>query len=95
MGTAPFFLIVKLLTARSLLAAKSSAFADIAAASRVVQESKMHVSFCTQWGVDLAELESTPESPACAAYGAYMMDVGMQGPSNPTVFLFFSGCSHL
>lgn len=39
----------------------------------------MHVSFSAQWGVDLAELESTPESPACAAYGAYIMDVGLQG----------------
>ena len=39
----------------------------------------MHVSYCAQWGVDLAELESTPESPACTAYGAYIMDVGMQG----------------
>jgi thiaminase len=39
----------------------------------------MHISFCAQWGVDLAELESTPESAACTAYGAYIMDVGMKG----------------
>jgi hydroxymethylpyrimidine/phosphomethylpyrimidine kinase len=39
----------------------------------------MHVSFCAQWGVDLAELESTPESTACTAYGAFIMDVGMKG----------------
>lgn len=44
----------------------------------------MHVAFSTQWGIDLAELESTPESPACTAYGAYIMDVGMQGASSPT-----------
>lgn len=44
----------------------------------------MHVAFSTQWGIDLAELESTPESPACTAYGAYIMDVGMKGASSPT-----------
>lgn len=42
----------------------------------------MHVAFSAQWGIDLAELESTLESPACTAYGAYIMDVGMQGASS-------------
>lgn len=45
----------------------------------IVKECGMHVSFCAQWGVDPAELESTPESPACTAYGAYIMDIGLQG----------------
>ena len=44
----------------------------------------MHVAFSEQWGVDLTELESTPESPACTAYGAYIMDIGMQGASSQT-----------
>ncbi|KAH8980791.1 hypothetical protein EDB92DRAFT_260788 [Lactarius akahatsu] len=69
--------------ANGLLVAKSSAYADFAAAAEivlaVVRERKMHVAFSAQWGIDLAELESTPESPACTAYGAYIMDVGMQG----------------
>jgi thiaminase len=67
----------------SLLVAKSSTYAGFAAAAEVVlsvvKEHNMHVSFCAQWGVDLAELESTPESTACTAYGAYIMDVGMKG----------------
>jgi hydroxymethylpyrimidine/phosphomethylpyrimidine kinase / thiaminase len=65
------------------LAAKSSAYADFVAAADMVlaiaKESKMHVAFSAQWGVDLAELECTPESPACTAYGAYIMNVGLQG----------------
>ena len=69
----------------SLLVAKSSTYAEFAAAAEVVlsvvKEHHMHVSFCAQWGVDLAELESTPESAACTAYGAYIMDVGMKGAS--------------
>ncbi|KAH9972904.1 Ribokinase-like protein [Russula compacta] len=69
--------------ANSLLAAKSPEYADIAAAADVVlaivTERQMHASFSAQWGVDLAELESTQESPACTAYGAYLIDVGLQG----------------
>ncbi|KAH9056784.1 Ribokinase-like protein [Lactarius vividus] len=69
--------------ANGLLVAKSSAYAGFAAAAEVVlsvvRESEMHVAFSAQWGIDLAELESTPESPACTAYGAYIMDIGMQG----------------
>ena len=66
----------------SLLAAKTPAYADVAAAAEVVlavvKERQMHASFCAQWGVDLAELESTQESSACTAYGAYLIDVGLQ-----------------
>ena len=65
-------------------------YSDLAAAAEtvlaVVKEHKMHVSFCAQWGVDLAELESTPESPACTAYGAYIMDVGLQGTFKYSLF---------
>ena len=71
------------LISSSLLAAKSSAYAEFSAAAEIilsiVKEHSMHISYCAQWGVDVAELESTPESPACTAYGAYLMDVGMQG----------------
>lgn len=67
----------------SLLVAKSSVDAEFAAAAEtvlaIVKEHKMHISYCAQWGVDLAELERTPESPACTAYGAYIMDIGLQG----------------
>jgi hydroxymethylpyrimidine/phosphomethylpyrimidine kinase len=67
----------------SLLAAKSAVYLDFSAAAdtilAIVKERGMHVSFCAQWGVDLAELESTPESPVCTAYGAYIMDIGLQG----------------
>lgn len=67
----------------SLLAAKSAVYLDSVAAAETVlaiaKERGMHVSFCAQWGVDLAELESTPESPVCTAYGAYIMDVGLKG----------------
>ncbi|KAI0261730.1 Phosphomethylpyrimidine kinase-domain-containing protein [Gloeopeniophorella convolvens] len=69
--------------ANGLLAAKSPAYADFAAAAQtvlsIVRESATHVSFCARWGVDRVALESAPESPACTAYGAYILDIGLQG----------------
>ncbi|KAI0296853.1 hypothetical protein BC826DRAFT_1003347 [Russula brevipes] len=69
--------------ANGLLAAKCTTYDKFQSAAEtilgVVDEHRMHIAFCAQWGVTLAELESTPESPACTAYGAYMMDAGQHG----------------
>jgi hydroxymethylpyrimidine/phosphomethylpyrimidine kinase len=69
--------------AYALLASKSHDFAPILAAARIVlhisRESTMHTSFCAQWGVTIQELETTPESPATTAYGAFLVDTGLQG----------------
>ena len=67
-----------------LLAAKSTSFSAIAAATESVQSvlreiSTNHKAFCTRWSVDEKELEETPESTATTAYGAYIMDIGLQG----------------
>jgi len=66
-----------------LLAAKSHAYAPITAATEVVfnivRESSMHVGYCAEWGITADELNSTPESPALTAYGAFLIDIGMQG----------------
>ena len=39
----------------------------------------MHVAYCAEFGVTLEELEATPEAPATMAYGAFLIDVGLQG----------------
>jgi hydroxymethylpyrimidine/phosphomethylpyrimidine kinase len=83
----------------SLLAAKSATYSDLSATAKtilaIVEERKMHVSFSAQWGVDIAELESTPESTACTAYGAYIMDIGLQGAfvDPPSLGVHHSLCS--
>ncbi|KAG6376499.1 hypothetical protein JVT61DRAFT_2492 [Boletus reticuloceps] len=68
---------------RRLLAAKSHDFAPISSAAKVMQhiadEKTMHVSYCAKCGITLEELERTPESPATMAYGAFLIDVGLQG----------------
>lgn len=67
----------------SLLAAKSSTFSAIHAATRtiinVVEEVSTHKSFCAQWGITEEELVNTPESSATTAYGAYILNVGLEG----------------
>ncbi|KAI0933434.1 hypothetical protein AcV5_005581 [Taiwanofungus camphoratus] len=71
--------------AYGLLAAKSSTFTSIHSATstiiNVINEVSMHQSYCTQWGISEEELKATPESPATTAYGAYLLDTGLQGDS--------------
>ncbi|THH13095.1 hypothetical protein EW146_g7093 [Bondarzewia mesenterica] len=75
--------------AYGLVAAKSPDYDVIASAAEVmmhiVRESRLHKSFCELWGVSPEELEGGPESPACTAYGAYILDMGLQGDSSRLV----------
>jgi len=45
----------------------------------VIEEIKTHRSFCQHFGIAIEELENTPESSATTAYGAYILDMGLQG----------------
>ncbi|KAF9460881.1 Phosphomethylpyrimidine kinase-domain-containing protein [Collybia nuda] len=71
--------------AYALLAAKSSTFTAIESATttilNVISEIATHKSFCNTFGITNEELEDTPEAPATTAYGAYLIDVGLQGDS--------------
>ncbi|KAF8557087.1 heme oxygenase-like protein, partial [Imleria badia] len=73
--------------AYALLASKSNDYSSICAAVKailgIVEEANlkntMHTSFFAQWGTSLQDLERTPESPATTAYGASLIDMGLQG----------------
>ncbi|KAF8638833.1 hypothetical protein AX17_001891 [Amanita inopinata Kibby_2008] len=71
--------------AYGLIAAKSSELSSISdaaeAAIDVIKEIANHKMFCRQFGVTSEELESTPESTTTTAYGAYILDMGLQGDS--------------
>jgi len=45
----------------------------------IVRESTLHKEYCAQWNISADELENTVESPATMAYGAYLIDIGLQG----------------
>ena len=71
-------------TSRSLLIAKTKSFAGIKPAVdtilNVLNEVSMHRAYCSnELGISSDELESTPESPATTAYGAYLLDAGLSG----------------
>ncbi|KAG6854169.1 hypothetical protein C0991_009821 [Blastosporella zonata] len=68
-----------------LLAAKSPSFKAIDSATKtimnIIAEINTHKAFCASFGVSEEELESTPEAAATTAYGAYLIDIGLQGDS--------------
>ncbi|KAJ8494986.1 hypothetical protein ONZ51_g1948 [Trametes cubensis] len=71
--------------AYGLLVAKSSTYSSIQSATQtiinIINEVSTHKAFCAQWGISETDLASTPESPSTTAYGAYLIDMGLQGDS--------------
>ncbi|KAG6907521.1 hypothetical protein DXG01_008610 [Tephrocybe rancida] len=71
--------------AYGLLAAKSSSFKTIGNATQtilnIIAEIETHKNFCASFGVSEEEFENTPEGAATTAYGAYLIDIGLQGDS--------------
>ncbi|KAL7282905.1 hypothetical protein ACG7TL_002321 [Trametes sanguinea] len=71
--------------AYGLLVAKSSTYGSIESATQtivnVINEVRTHKAFSARWGISEADLAATPESPSTTAYGAYLIDVGLQGDS--------------
>jgi hydroxymethylpyrimidine/phosphomethylpyrimidine kinase len=63
--------------------AKSSTFVQIGSATQTVlsilAEINTHKAFCNSFGVTQEQIESTPETAATMAYGAYLIDTGFQG----------------
>ncbi|KAF8959768.1 Phosphomethylpyrimidine kinase-domain-containing protein [Flammula alnicola] len=75
--------------AYSLLAAKSTSFGLIESSTQtilnVLYEIGNHKAFCAKFGITEEDLESTPESAATSAYGAYIMDIGLQGDTTKLI----------
>ncbi|KAN0093330.1 hypothetical protein V8E55_004114, partial [Tylopilus felleus] len=85
--------------AYALLASKYNDYASIYAAAKSIlgiqDETKpgtsegaknaIHTFFFEQWGTPLQDLEKTPESPATTAYGASLIDMGLQGDTTVLV----------
>ncbi|KAF8061754.1 Phosphomethylpyrimidine kinase-domain-containing protein [Lyophyllum atratum] len=69
--------------AYGLLAAKSTAFEAIGSATQtiinIIKEIDTHRTFCASFGITTEDLLNTPEAPATTAYGAYLIDIGLQG----------------
>ena len=74
----------------SLLVAKSTSFPLIESSTatilNILQEIGNHKAFCTKFGITEDELENTPESATTTAYGAYLLDTGLQGKNQTLRF---------
>ncbi|EJD48646.1 thiamin biosynthesis protein [Auricularia subglabra TFB-10046 SS5] len=80
--------------ANGLLAAKSHSFAGMSAAALTIQaivsEKSTHEELCAAYGVSQEVLRSTPESPATAAYGGYLLDVALTGDAGAVLVVLGS-----
>jgi len=47
--------------------------------TNILNEINTHKAFCASFGITEAELENASESTATTAYGAYLIDIGLQG----------------
>lgn len=45
----------------------------------VLHEIGNHKAYCATFGITEEDLENTPEATATIAYGAYIIDIGLQG----------------
>ncbi|KAK2460683.1 hypothetical protein APHAL10511_007153 [Amanita phalloides] len=81
--------------AYGLLAAKYTDFSSISDSAAVVlsviDEIGNHKKLCQQFGVTMEELENTLESTATTAYGAYILDTGLQGDATK-LFMALIAC---
>ncbi|KZT11149.1 uncharacterized protein LAESUDRAFT_720340 [Laetiporus sulphureus 93-53] len=81
--------------AYGMLAMKSSTFTAIHATTQtiisILNEVSMQKTYCAQFGISEEELEATAESAACTAYGAYILDAGIQGDT-PRLIMALAAC---
>ena len=66
-----------------LAAYKAQSFQEIEQAQKdlaiTLQEVKLHIQYCKEWGIDESSLLQTKESMACIAYTRFVLDCGING----------------
>ncbi|KAL2760915.1 hypothetical protein ACRALDRAFT_2131177 [Sodiomyces alcalophilus JCM 7366] len=75
-----YLYLVHFARANALAAYKAKQIDDVVAGTKLVQhivhEMKLHIDYCSQFGITVAEIEATEEHQACTAYTRYVLDVG-------------------
>ncbi|TFK25995.1 thiamine biosynthesis protein [Coprinopsis marcescibilis] len=78
-----------------LLVAKSSTFPAIQSATKIIMdvlhEIQTHRTFCETFGVTREDLETAPEATQTTAYGAYILNIGLQGDA-PKLIMALMAC---
>ncbi|ORY14388.1 hypothetical protein BCR34DRAFT_231403 [Clohesyomyces aquaticus] len=77
-----YLYLVHFARAHALAAYKSSSMDRISRSAAIIlhiqREMSLHLTYCAEFGVSLAEIENMPESQACTAYTRFILDVGMK-----------------
>ena len=76
--------LVHFARAHALEAFKADTVEDLewaasAAAGIIATEMRLHVEYCTGWGIDEAELEAAEELPENVAYTSFVIETGLAG----------------
>jgi len=50
-----------------------------AAITAILDETRLHLAYCTEWGLDEAEVRATPESAETVGYTRWVLDRGLAG----------------
>jgi thiaminase II len=81
--TQDYVYLIHFARAHALAAYKEHHMADIAHAAHLVlsiaRETKVHVSYCAEWGISLEELESTVEAVPNLSYSRFFLEKGISG----------------
>ncbi|PPR02191.1 hypothetical protein CVT26_012131 [Gymnopilus dilepis] len=88
-GTQDYLYLKYYARAYGLLAVKSSTFPAIHSATQtilnILHEIGNHKSYCLSFGISEDELEKNLEASATTAYGAFILDTGLQGDAGNLV----------
>ena len=79
-----YLFLIHFSRAWALAAYKAETLADIRSAAEVLgavsdTEMRLHVEFCTSWGLTESDMEAAPEAPGCLAYTRYVLETGLRG----------------
>jgi thiaminase/transcriptional activator TenA len=79
-----YLFLIHFARAYGLAAFKGETLADIRAAAAglsaiIDREMRLHVAYCTGWGLDEAEMAAVPEADATIAYTRFVLERGLAG----------------
>ena len=82
--TQDYLFLIQFARAYALAGYKSGTVADLRAAAAAMTgivdvEMPLHVAYCAEWGVSLAEMEAEPEAMPTIAYTRFVLDRGLAG----------------
>ncbi|RAK99131.1 DNA-directed DNA polymerase alpha catalytic subunit POL1 [Aspergillus ibericus CBS 121593] len=75
-----YLYLIQFARSNALASYKAGNMETIAASAKIVlhiqRETALHLDYCASFGLSKEQMESTPETIACTAYGRYILDVG-------------------